>query len=462
MSQQPFKFNFNFNENSENNLFMNQQKNNTPFQFNFNNNFTFTSNNQLFNTNSSNSSFNKNENNVDNNLQIVKFNFTSFKQDTNNLLNNTTSSSTIDNKNFENIYNQKEIKQELFIAGTLGNKTYNSFQPLNINIPFKITQIANLTDHKILIVVGEDGNIYTLNEDNLTFKKCDNISNVKLLATYNGIIVLNNKNEIYRAYEDLIFKKVIYFNEKNENIIKLKSGYCCFIILTDKNNIYVHGKNDHGQLGIKEERTDEFIKIENIKDEIIDIENSKSTTLLLTKVGDLYMSGVCLDKNGKEEVLYTFTKFKSSFFEQPHIMQAIVAGEYYKFYRFLNNYFNNFFNNYLSLFKRISNTNKRHLLVLNEKNELFVIGNNFANKLGLNLTKLKYTNTFKKVHNFKLPFKFNYLIADYDCSVILSSEYPVNDDDMMESERKDLILRKKYLMQSILGNNMDVVLKFNK
>ncbi|KAL9649470.1 hypothetical protein ABK040_000709 [Willaertia magna] len=340
---------------------------------------------------------------------------------------NNSSSST--NSYFTNLRFQlkKKLKQELFVVGKLNEKLYFPFTSFYLQHPLKITQITYLEVGNLIFIVDEKKDLYYCEKYN--FIKCD-ISNVKLItSSSNYLMIVTFDNEIYETSKDLVFTKSYEDFTKeivmnSENIIKICGGWGFTIILTNKNNIYVKGFNIFGQLGTGDyENVLNFTKINNVPKDIIDIGCSDTCILILTKFGDLYLSGLSCG----EQYYLNFTKIDIS-----NNQEYYTNGKLYLYYKYLN----------LNLpkIKKISNTNKLHILILTLCNELYVTGSNNFGELGIQKSEQdSSTNKYniEKVTGFKLPYSNNYLIAGQTNSIILSSEYLVNEDFIEFIEMKE-------------------------
>jgi alpha-tubulin suppressor-like RCC1 family protein len=198
-------------------------------------------------------------------------------------------------------------------------------------------------------------------------------------------------------------------------------AYTNNIILTENNELYICGSNYSGQLGLgNNNNRNVYTKLEHNLGKIRNISIGKSHNIILNENNELYVCGsnyssqlgLCDYENRN---VYTYTKLENNFGKIKNIhcgsYHNIILNENNEIFVVGNNSFgqlglgdNNDRNVYTKLehnFGKIKYIycGAYHNIILNENNELFVCGDNMRGQLGLGDNKNR--NTYTKIkHNF--------------------------------------------------------------
>lgn len=299
----------------------------------------------------------------------------------------------------------KNHKNEIYtcganIYGQLGtgdNHNRNVFKKINMNFDASVKKIACGNCHTIILndkneiwINGSNnfgqlgcGNNYNHNR-NTEIKIDKNIGTIKNISCGDCYSVIqNNKNEVYvcgwntfgqlgiNSYENINrFRKIEYDFGNIKNIL---CGDSHTMIYNEKDEIYVCGWNAYGQLGIDNYKsTSYFEKIERDFGNIKNISCGSNHVMVCNEKNEIFACGQNIEGQlglGDNRNRKNFEKIEYDF----GIIQNISCGAY-------------------------------HTVIQNDKNEIFVTGNNNYGQLGLGNNKDK--NKFEKI-NFKFGIIHN-------------------------------------------------------
>jgi len=198
---------------------------------------------------------------------------------------------------------------------------------------------------------------------------CGKIKTIYCGANHN--IILNEQNELYVCGWNCYGQLGLDDNKDRDTYVKLKHNYgviktiycgaCHNIILNNKNELYVCGGNEYGQLGLgnnKQQHT--YIKLEHNFGKIKTICCGLFHNIILNNKNELYVCGYneCGQLGlGDDKQQNTFIKLEHNF----NAIKTIYCGGY-------------------------------HNIILSEQNELYVCGWNKFGQLGLgdNINRYQY------------------------------------------------------------------------
>ncbi|KAL9646308.1 hypothetical protein ABK040_002844 [Willaertia magna] len=299
-------------------------------------------------------------------------------------------------------------------------------------------------------------------------------------------IVVNDLNEIYVIgknqyligenilYKTLIKLKTIPFENSDERIkfIRIKDfGFqyksFCYVV-TDRNNIYVIGKNIKKRLGLPNNEYNEFTKLDKfLNTEIKDLQlGDKRFAALLDVLGNVYFTGEITTLFTSK----TFTKMELSF-----KVKKILTVEYYllllnefnELYLLKRKYFNE---DNINEFTKININNITtfyfsfgdYFVIKNKYNEYFGIGDNHEGQLGFNYS---HCDLVGNRYYIKEPKKLDYLITNRKYITmlalknrlfILSSDYKINCNEPINEEGENINLQTKLFEKFMNGQLNDI------
>jgi alpha-tubulin suppressor-like RCC1 family protein len=260
----------------------------------------------------------------------------------------------------KNIYNGLEHNiilnetNEIFVCG------YNFHGQLGLGIKFPVSK-ESLKKYDL----GDD------NFKNIYLKLSHNFGNIKkiICGDYHNII-LNDNNELFMCGYNRLGQfglgddepRYTYVKNNNTfgNIKNIFGGSHHSIILNEKNEIYVSGWNNYGQLGLGHNNNEySFIKLRDNFGKIKDIFCGKNHNIILNEKNELYVCGY-------------------NFYGQLGLGDNNNRNKYEKL--------KHNFGNIVNIFCGFNNN-----FILNDKNEIFVCGINLFGQLGIGNNKNKYT-----------------------------------------------------------------------
>jgi alpha-tubulin suppressor-like RCC1 family protein len=259
-------------------------------------------------------------------------------------------------------------------------------------------------------------------------------------------IILNEKNEMYVCgYNDhgqlglgdnksrYKYEKIDYYFGVIKNICY---GYSHNIIFNEKNEIWVSGRNDTGQLGLGDNNDRKiYEKVEYNLGSIKNIYCGYFHSILLNEKNGVYVCGYNYfgqlglgdnqTRNKYEKIDFDFGIIKNIFCGNAHNIilneknEIYVCGYNYRGQLGLGDF--NDRNKYTKLehnFGIIKNIfcGDSHNIILNEKNEIYVCGGNSSGQLGLSGNNKR--NTYIKLeHNFGI---IKNIYCSHDRNIILN------------------------------------------
>ncbi|KAL9654163.1 hypothetical protein ABK040_000748 [Willaertia magna] len=267
-------------------------------------------------------------------------------------------------------------KNNFYINGSFINDSFDSFVKINFRIKKEI-KFIRLYEQNI-VVVTKNNYIY---------------------------IYGNNSGEIGNFNDDDYYNDPPYLTKIKDLNLEIKDIQCgsLHIILLDNfGKIYVVGRNNYGQLGIGnyEDRYD-FEEV-NLSFKVNKIACNNYGTLLLNNFNELYGCGLNLNKElGLKVNFYkVFTKIVTNNIKDDKI-------------------------------KNIYNSYGNYNLIITFKNDIFVVGCNENEFLGLaNEKKNSYKKEeFQRIEYFKSDKEFIYPILLSKILLFITTDYKIEEED---------------------------------
>ncbi|KAL9651120.1 hypothetical protein ABK040_002837 [Willaertia magna] len=288
-------------------------------------------------------------------------------------------------------------------------------------------------------------------------------------------IIVNDLNEIYvigrnqyligqNIFHKIFTKlnKTIPFEISDERIkfIRIKDfGFqyksFCYVV-TDRNNIYVIGKNMRGRLGLPNYEYNEFTKLDKfLNSEIKDLQlGNKMFAVLLDVLGNLLQKWNYLLKLKKILTVEYYLLLLNEFNEL-YLLKRIYFNEdnINEFTKININNITTFYFSYGDYF-----------IIKNKYNEYFGIGDNNEGQLGFNY---RHCDLIDDKYYIKEPKKLDYLmtnrkhitmLATEHRLFILSSDYKINCNEPINEEEKNINLQAKLFEKFTNGQLYDIVI----
>ncbi|KAL9643058.1 hypothetical protein ABK040_003859 [Willaertia magna] len=241
-------------------------------------------------------------------------------------------------------------------------------------------------------------------------------------------------------------------------------SYTFFYLLTNKNNIYVIGSNEYGQLGLlglsEKQRCYEFTKIDKFLEdiEIKDIQLSKTVTLLLDVLGNVYFTGIFSTEMRSK----TFTKLDLSFkvkkisTAQNNMLLLNEFNELYLLKQFNGiNIVPEFIKINLDYVTGLYYSFGDYYIIKNKFNEYFGIGNNSEGQLGFDSCYEVVTEP-KKLDYFTTNRKYVNMLSLVNHLYILSSDYKINCNEPINEEEEYTELQTNLFEKFMNGKLNDI------